>query len=368
MGRTLMSDTHYRVFSRRDLRGVRNEPGVIIGTARVNPGRQIACDADLDDAEKSRALRSVYEGLRYLKLDALISIGGDGTLMTANYLHQYAARIDDGYHCRIIHLPKTIDNDYDGIDFAFGFFSAVDNIAKQLLNLRADAHATSSYFIVQTMGRQAAWLAYGAATAGEADLVVGVEDAYSYADPDGILSLDLLAEAIVNMILERQKDGNHFGVVVLAEGLSDYLPAAILKGAPRDTHGNLRYGQVPIAQYVAVAVGDVYKKKTGQQRAFKTAQFGYESRSCPPHAFDVLLGSQLGIGAYRALVEEELDAHMVSVHGQLSLRYVPFAQLIDGETLTTRVRYVPEDSDYARLARYLESRTARGRVWGPGPK
>ncbi len=76
----------------------------------------------------------------------------------------------------VVHLPKTIDNDYRGIDFTFGFFTAVDVMAKEMQNLRADAIATSSYFIVETMGRKAGWLAYGVAIAGEANLVVGVED------------------------------------------------------------------------------------------------------------------------------------------------------------------------------------------------
>src|SRR6185369_4532627 len=82
------------------------------------------------------------------------------------------------------HLPKTIDNDYRGIDFTFGFFTAVDVMAKELQNLRADAIATSSYVIVETMGRKAGWLSYGVAIAGEANLVLAVEDV------QGALALD----------------------------------------------------------------------------------------------------------------------------------------------------------------------------------
>ena len=70
-----------------------------------------------------------------------------------------------------------------------------------------------------------------------------------------------------------------------------------------------------------------------------------------------MLGSQLGIGAYRALIEEDLDAHMVSVGGQLDLQYVPFADLIDAESLRTEVRFIPSGSDFHRLARFLETKT-----------
>ncbi len=84
-------------------------------------------------------------------------------------------------------------------------------------------------------------------------------------------------------------------------------------------------------------------------------QLGYEARCARPHAFDVMLGSQLGVGAYRALVEERLDGVMVSVSGQLELNYVPFEQLIDPDTLVTVVRYIEPDSDFHRLARFLET-------------
>src|SRR4029078_4906346 len=102
---------------------------------------------------------------------------GDDTLKTANFLYEYQQTLPpDAARVRVVHLPKTIDNDYRGIDFTFGFFTAVDVMAKELLNLRADALATKSYFIVETMGRKAGRLSYGVAIAGEAHHVVAVED------------------------------------------------------------------------------------------------------------------------------------------------------------------------------------------------
>ena len=85
-------------------------------------------------------------------------------------------------------------------------------------------------------------------------------------------------------------------------------------------------------------------------------QLGYESRCAPPHAFDVMLGSQLGIGAYRAVIEEALSGVMVSVNGQFDLRYVPFTELVDGDTLIPRIRYISPESDFYKMARFLESR------------
>ena len=82
----------------------------------------------------------------------------------------------DAHRIPIVHLPKTIDNDYRGIDFTFGYFTAVDFLASEVRNLLADAEANRNYFLVESMGRSAGWLAYGVAIAGEASLVVSVED------------------------------------------------------------------------------------------------------------------------------------------------------------------------------------------------
>src|SRR6185503_3462061 len=173
----LLPDEHYRIFEEKDLSGLRNSRGIVIGTARTNPGKSIETAADLDDPKKTERLRNVYNALVDLDMDALVSIGGDDTLKTANFLYEFQKRLpDQAKHVHIIHLPKTIDNDYRGIDFTFGFFTAVDVMAKEIQNLRADAMATSSYFIVETMGRKAGWLSYGVGIAGEANLIIAPED------------------------------------------------------------------------------------------------------------------------------------------------------------------------------------------------
>jgi 6-phosphofructokinase 1 len=172
------------VFEEKDLRGLRNSRGVIIGTARSNPGGTIKKPGDLEHDKANQKLRNVYNAMVDLEIDALISIGGDDTLKTANFFHEFQRRLPaDAKRVPVVHLPKTIDNDYRGIDFTFGFFTAVDVMAKELQNLRADAIATSSYFIVETMGRKAGWLSYGVAIAGEANLVLAVEDVVGGAAP-----------------------------------------------------------------------------------------------------------------------------------------------------------------------------------------
>ncbi|MFN0249990.1 MAG: 6-phosphofructokinase [Kofleriaceae bacterium] len=368
----LLPDEHYRIFELKDLSGLRNTRGIVIGTARANPGKGIEKPADLDDPAKTARLRNVYNALVDLEIDALISIGGDDTLKTANFLYEYQKRLPpEARRVQVVHLPKTIDNDYRGIDFTFGFFTAVDVMAKELQNLRADAMSTGSYFIVETMGRKAGWLSYGVAIAGEANLVLAVEDIdadLATTDEKGAqcLSLDGLVDRIVDMMMAREKRGKHYGTVVLAEGLAEMLPASQISDLPRDEHGHLSLGRMDLGKLVSMLVSRRYDERTKRKKKVTGLQLGYESRCAAPHAFDVMLGSQLGIGAYRALVEENLDGHLISVMGQLELAYVPFRDLVNPATLKTEVRFIQTGSDYHRLARFLETRTDRIVDWAPG--
>lgn len=369
----LLPDEHYRIFQLKDLSGLRNTRGIVIGTARANPGKGIEKPADLDDLSKTQHLRNVYNAMVDLEIDALISIGGDDTLKTANFLYEYQKHLPPGARrVQVIHLPKTIDNDYRGIDFTFGFFTAVDVMAKELQNLRADAMSTGSYFVVETMGRKAGWLSYGVAIAGEANLVLAVEDVQGdLVVPGGKpdepqLSMPALIDRIVDLILAREKRGKHYGTVVLAEGLAEMLPDQQIRDLPRDEHGHLSLGRMDLGKLVAMLVTKRYEERTKRKKKVTGLQLGYESRCAPPHAFDVMLGSQLGIGSYRALVEENLDGHLVSVEGQLDLAYVPFHELVNPTTLKTEVRFIKTGSDYHRLARFLETRTDRFSEWAPG--
>ncbi|HID23124.1 MAG TPA: 6-phosphofructokinase, partial [Planctomycetaceae bacterium] len=167
----------YIPITRQTIKRTRGSQGILIGTARTNPGIYVTCPADLDDAEKTAPLKRVHEALSSLGVDALVSIGGDDTLKTANKLKLYQDRHPEiGRRIPVVHVPKTIDNDYRGIDFTFGYFTAVETLGTEVRNLLADAEASRAYFVAETMGRSAGWLAYGAAIAGEASLVISVED------------------------------------------------------------------------------------------------------------------------------------------------------------------------------------------------
>ena len=351
-----------------DLERNRTTGGILIGTARENPGKSVAALDHLKDAERVAPLKTVDAALRSLGVDALISIGGDDTLKKANKFALYQEGLPaDRKRIRVVHVPKTIDNDYSGIDFTFGYFTAVETLASEIRNLLADAEASRAYFLAETMGRSAGWLAYGAAVAGGASLVMSVEDVVGElatverVEKDGkavdrtLMNFDAVVDRIVGTMLAREAEGKQFGVICVGEGLAEMLPAKALEHIPRDAHGHLSVAAVNVGRLFAERVEAAYKAATGRKRRVKPFQLGYESRCAPPHAFDVILGSQLGVGAFRALAEKNLTRVMVSAAGQFDLRYVPFDELIDPETLVTVVRFIDVDSDFHQLARFLET-------------
>jgi len=363
----LKEGSDYIRFTNELLTHSRTSRGIMIGTARTNPGKHISSPEHLSNPELVAPLRRVYEGLCSLEVDALISIGGDDTLKTANKLKLFQDQLPAGARrFPVIHLPKTIDNDYTGIDFTFGYFTAVETLAEEIRNLNFDASAGRAYFICEAMGRSAGWLAYGAAIAGEASMVLSVEDITGTlaetevvnaetGETRKVMAIDRVIDRMVDMMLAREREGREYGTIVIAEGLANFMPNKVIEGVERDDHGHINISAINLAARISDLLGRRYTERTGRSRKINGIQMGYEARCAPPQAFDVILGSSLGVGAYRALVEQKLNGVMVSVSGQFNLRYVPFEELVDPQTLVTKVRFIESGSDFHRLARFLET-------------
>lgn len=356
------------------LRRTRNSQGILLGTARANPGEFVRSAEDLTNPEKNQRLQAVYDALSSLGVNALISIGGDDTLTTAYKFNAFQEKQNLENRIRVVHVPKTIDNDiHHGIDFTFGYFTAVHTLADEIRTLLYDAEATRSYFVAETMGRSSGWIAYGAAIAGEASMTFSVEDLLDDRKSEqflkrgvedttlkpgetivrDVMDMDAVLDWIQGRVEARAARGKQYGVLVLAEGLAEYLPSEYLGQVEFDKFGHLRISSMEkslariFAEKMSERLGG--KKVTG-------VTLGYESRCAVPHAFDVVLGSQLGVGAFRALTEDATrNAVMVSVSGPLDLHYVPFTDLVDEETLVAKVRRVNTESDFHKLVRFLES-------------
>ncbi len=387
-GQTLEEGKAFVRLEHKDLEGTRTTAGIMIGTARANPGKKVKRPDDLHNGQATDLLKAVYDALRSLEVDALISIGGDDTLTTAAKFRLWQDTLPEGEkRIRVVHLPKTIDNDYKGIDFTFGYFTAVEMLATEIRNLLADAKSTGAYYGVQVMGRAAGWLAYGAAIAGEASLVIGLEDippqwwltedtidpktGQKVVDPQGqplprkVFDVQALVGRIADTLVARDNEGKNYGVFVIAEGLAEFLPLReIQHGLSEDEYRALvpdEFGHFPVSQLkysgrLCRLINEEYERRTHKKKRMSGLQFGYEVRCHAPTAFDVVLGSQLGVGAYRALAEEGKDAVMISVSGQLGLIYEPFARLVDMAKLRAHPRPISPKEDFHQLARYLEVR------------
>jgi 6-phosphofructokinase 1 len=265
----------------------------LIGTSRANPGKDVSHPSHFEDPERTAMLRRVHQALDSLDVDALVSIGGDDTLKTANKFKRYQEYLpSEARRIAVVHVPKTIDNDYRGIDFTFGYFTAVEFLASEIRNLLADAEAGRMYFLVETMGRSAGWLAYGAAIAGEASLVLSVEDLSndlmteeSITDPaTGVttsrkaMNTGKLVDMIVRAMIAREQEGKEFGVIVLAEGLAQFMPSKYLEGVKFDEHGNISLSQTNLARNMMKLVEAEYERRTRKKRRVTGLQLGYEAR------------------------------------------------------------------------------------------
>jgi len=336
----LRKDLHYG-FITPEITKARNRSGVFLRTSRANPGKDIRTMEDLNDPEKNSKLKNILDAFDYLEVGALISIGGDDTLKTANFLWLMGFPV--------IHIPKTIDNDYYGIAWTFGYWTAVDVAQKILLNLKADAQATDSYFIVELMGRKAGWITYAAGLSAEAILMISSEDIEGET-----VDLDDLGQRIADVILCRENDRKPYGVIVVSEGIADKLPED-MKPKVRDKHGNLMFSEAKIAARLAEISKEKYKEKTGLDVKITSKQIGYEIRSAHPTGFDVVLGSMLGYGAAKFYLEKQFGV-MVSVTDNFDIKPVPFSDLVDTKTMLTKLRDVPRGSDLFTLKESLSYR------------
>jgi 6-phosphofructokinase 1 len=366
--------------------GWRTYQGIVIGTARVNPGKSLKTPTDLKDSEKTAPLMTVYKALRSLGVDALISIGGDDTLTTAaKFKLVMDALPSSEKRIKVVHLPKTIDNDYQGIDFTFGYFTAVEMLATEVRNLLADSEATDTGYIAQLMGRKAAWLAYGASIAGEGSMVIGLEDIHQtwygteptidpetgneVKDKDGktlmrqVFDVKKVVNRCVDVIQAREAEGKTAYVAIVSEGLAEYLPLAEIKmccsddeyrSLKPDSFGHFPVSQLKYSSRLGRLISEEYKRRTGKSKKMVGLQFGYEVRCNQATAFDVILGSQIGVGAYRALAEQGKNGVMISVGKTMNLAYPAFEELIDMSRLRAHERPIGVGSDIHQLARYLE--------------
>ena len=305
--------------------------GSHIGISRANP------------TKSPELLEETILSLLRHDVDKLITIGGDDTAFSASEIERHSKG-----RLRVVHVPKTIDNDLDlptNTD-TFGFQTARHIGVELVENLMVDAKTTSRWYFIVAMGRKAGHLALGISKSAGATVTLIPEEF-----PEGHVPLKTVVDTLVGAIVKRLASGRPDGVAVIAEGIVERMAEHDLEqlaGVERDAHGHVRIAEI--------AIGDILKDRVqkrlaefGVKSTIVAKNIGYELRCADPIPYDMEYARDLGYCAAKYLIEGG-SAALVSM-SQSTFRAIPFDELMDRKTGRMRVRMVDMASDRYMIAR-----------------
>lgn len=301
--------------TRDKVRGISHLGGTILGT--TNKGNPLHFPINMPDGSVREVDRS-DEILTYFathEIDALVAIGGDGSLTIANALH------DKGL--RVVGVPKTIDNDLDKTFTTFGFDTAVGFATECLDRLHSTAESHQRVMVVEVMGRYAGWIALHTGIAGNAHAVLIPE-----------IGFDL--DRVAAKIRQREEDGRQYSIVMVAEG-------AQAKDGHREVLAGAEVGHAERLGGIGERVAQGLAERTGKET--RVVVLGHLLRGGSPTAFDRLAALRFGAAAVRAL-----DAGQSGVMVALGLEGVNYVELAE---VAGHMRAVPLDSDTVQTGRDL---------------
>lgn len=305
--------------------------GSLLKTSRANP------------TKNPSHLAQVLKSLEQLGVTGLVTIGGDDTCFSALSLERAAQG-----RLRVVHVPKTIDNDLDlpqGIS-TFGFQTARHVGTFAVTSILEDARTTGHWFFVVAMGRKAGHLALGIGKAAGATLTMIPEEFR-----DRPIKLATVADILAGAIIKRLSLGREDGVAVLAEGLAEIMSPddlTALASVARDDHGHVELADLDLGR---VLKEEVLKRLApyGLSPTIRVKDLGYELRCADPIPFDMEYCRDLGCSAAEYLISGGTGAMVSIVNGACSP--IPFGRILDPATQRTRVRMVDVASESYRIAR-----------------
>jgi 6-phosphofructokinase 1 len=295
-------------------------------------------------------LDNTVQALASLGISQLITIGGDDTAYSAMKLVEHS-----GGRLRVVHVPKTIDNDLDlppHID-TFGFQTARHVGVELVKNLMVDAKTTSHWFFVTSMGRKAGHLALGIGKAAGATLTLVPEEFGER------ISFQKIVDTLAGAIIKRLRDGRRDGVAMIAEGVVlgiDPSEVSEVGDLTRDEHGNPRLAEIDIGQILRRTVRERLAA-LGIDTTIVSKNLGYELRCADPIPHDMEYTRDLGYCAAQYLLEGG-NAAMVSIQGGQFVP-IPFDRMLDAATGRARIRLVDVASSRYLIARRYMIRLGR---------
>ncbi|TYO97779.1 6-phosphofructokinase [Desulfallas thermosapovorans] len=304
-----------RELTEADVVGILPRGGTILGTTnRDNPFHYPVVKgnekvfADVSDR--------VFENISIHNIEALIVIGGDGSLAIGKELH------DQGL--KVVGVPKTIDNDLSATDQTFGFDTALTTASEAIDKLHTTAESHHRVMVLEVMGRYAGWIALASGLAGGADVILIPEIPYNM-------------DVVVEKINARSREKKKFSIVVVAEGAKPLGGEMVVSKRVEDSFDPIRLGG--IGNVVAQAI----ESATGKES--RVTVLGHLQRGGSPTAYDRILATRYGTGAVNLAAEGQFG-RMVCLKGQ-NIESVPLEQAI-GE-----LNKVPVDGELVRVARQL---------------
>ena len=308
----LLDPARTRVLTPRDVTGILRLGGTILGT--TNHGDPFAYPVDTPEGKVDYSDR-VVDNFATMGLDALVVIGGDGSLSIA---HQFSLK-----GIPIVGVPKTIDNDIVGTTSCFGFDTAVSFAADAIDRLHTTAEAHKRIMVVEVMGRYAGWIALNAGVAGGADVILIPEIPYD-------------AEKVAARIRQRDAFGAKFSIVVVAEG-------ARAVGGQHVLVEEASGGRVERLGGIGARVAEQLEDMTGKDARYVV--LGHLQRGGAPTAFDRTLATRFG-GTAVELVKQGVFGRMVA-NNPPDIVPIPLADVVG------RTKTVPLDYDLIATARAI---------------
>lgn len=293
--------------------GILPRGGTILGTTnRDNPFRYpVMRDGEREYVDMSDQIMS---NLREMAIDALVVIGGDGSLSIAREF------MDKGLP--VVGVPKTIDNDLSATDVTFGFDTAVVTATEALDKLHTTAESHHRVMVLEVMGRYAGWIALHAGVAGGADVILIPEIPYKM-------------DNVCRAIMARKVKGKKFSIVVVAEGAKPQGGEMVIQKMIEDSADPIRLG----------GIGNVIGAEIEQCSGMETrvTVLGHLQRGGSPTPFDRLLGTRYGAHAVDLLMENKFG-EMVCLRGT-EIKSVAIAEAVK------QLRRVPPDGDIVLAAK-----------------
>ncbi|UCG75902.1 MAG: 6-phosphofructokinase [Gemmatimonadota bacterium] len=298
------------------VRGITHLGGTILGS--TNRGNPMDWPCELPDGRIERRDRTgeILEAFERLGLDALVAIGGDGSLHIAADL---AAR-----GLPVVGVPKTIDNDLAATTLTFGFMTAVETATDAIGRLHSTAESHGRVFVVEVMGAGTGWIALFSGVAATADVILIPEIPYDI-------------DRVCEKILERERSGKRFSMVCVAEGAVPIDGAITMKTVPAGRDRLRKIGG--IGARVAQEIAD----RTGKET--RSLVLGHLQRGGPPNAYDRLIALRFGAAAVQCVDDGQFGC-MVALDPP-HVRAVPLAEAL------SEIKAVPVDGDVVRTARAL---------------